>query len=94
MAVTAAMVKELRQRTGLGMMDCKKALEVVDGDLEAAIDELRKKSALKRQPRPAALPRMACWRSRWPTIAKRPPWSRSMRLLDSLEVTLGVDFLS
>jgi elongation factor Ts len=47
MAVTAAMVKELRQRTGLGMMDCKKALEVVDGDLEAAIDELRKKSALK-----------------------------------------------
>lgn len=47
MAITAAMVKELRERTGLGMMDCKKALEEVDGDLELAIEELRKKSALK-----------------------------------------------
>ena len=43
MAITAAMVKELRERTGLGMMDCKKALEEVDGDLEQAIEELRKK---------------------------------------------------
>ncbi|MEZ5558374.1 MAG: translation elongation factor Ts [Pseudomonadales bacterium] len=47
MAITAAMVKELRERTGLGMMDCKKALEETDGDLELAIEELRKKSALK-----------------------------------------------
>jgi len=47
MAITAAMVKELRERTGLGMMDCKKALEETDGDLEKAIEELRKKSALK-----------------------------------------------
>ena len=47
MAITAAMVKELRERTGLGMMDCKRALEASDGDLEKAIEELRKSSALK-----------------------------------------------
>lgn len=47
MAITAAMVKELRERTGLGMMDCKKALEEASGDMELAIEELRKKSALK-----------------------------------------------
>jgi elongation factor Ts len=47
MAITAAMVKELRERTGLGMMDCKKALTDAGGDMELAIDELRKKSALK-----------------------------------------------
>ena len=47
MAITASMVKELRERTGLGMMDCKRALEEVAGDIELAIDELRKTSALK-----------------------------------------------
>ncbi|MCZ6639955.1 MAG: translation elongation factor Ts [Gammaproteobacteria bacterium] len=47
MAITAALVKELRDRTGLGMMDCKKALIETDGDVERAIEELRKKSALK-----------------------------------------------
>lgn len=47
MAITAAMVKELRERTGLGMLDCKKALQETDGDLEAAIDKLRKESGLK-----------------------------------------------
>ena len=39
-AVTAAMVKELRESTGAGMMDCKKALSATDGDLEKAIDFL------------------------------------------------------
>jgi len=47
MAITAAMVKELRERTGLGMMDCKKALTEANGDMELAIEELRKSSALK-----------------------------------------------
>jgi elongation factor Ts len=47
MAITAAMVKELRERTGLGMMDCKKALEQASGDMELAIEDLRKNSALK-----------------------------------------------
>lgn len=41
MQITATMVKELRERTGAGMMDCKKALQVADGDIEAAIDNMR-----------------------------------------------------
>lgn len=45
--VTAAMVKELRERTGAGMMDCKKALVATDGDIEKAIDELRTKGLAK-----------------------------------------------
>ncbi len=47
MAITAAMVKELRERTGAGMMDCKKALSEVDGDMEKAIDFLREKGMAK-----------------------------------------------
>ncbi|GIS20308.1 MAG: hypothetical protein CM15mP120_22240 [Pseudomonadota bacterium] len=43
MAISAAMVKELRERTGLGMMDCKRALTEAGGDMEKAIEELRKK---------------------------------------------------
>jgi elongation factor Ts len=42
MAVTAALVKELRERTGAGMMECKKALVETDGDLDSAIEHLRK----------------------------------------------------
>ncbi|MGJ8689421.1 MAG: translation elongation factor Ts [Gammaproteobacteria bacterium] len=45
--ITASMVKELRERTGLGMMDCKKALVESDGDMEKAIDDLRKASGMK-----------------------------------------------
>jgi len=47
MAVTAILVKELRERTGLGMMECKKALVETDGDIEVAIENLRKASGLK-----------------------------------------------
>ncbi|MDO5536311.1 MAG: translation elongation factor Ts [Desulfovibrionaceae bacterium] len=47
MAITASMVKELRERTGAGMMDCKKALVEVDGDMEKAIDYLREKGMAK-----------------------------------------------
>ncbi|GAB2934610.1 translation elongation factor Ts [Rheinheimera gaetbuli] len=47
MAVTAALVKELRERTGAGMMDCKKALEETAGDIEAAIDAMRKSGLAK-----------------------------------------------
>ena len=46
-AITASMVKDLRERTGLGMMDCKKALVEAEGDTELAIDNLRKSSGLK-----------------------------------------------
>lgn len=47
MAVSASMVKELRARTGLGMMECKKALKETDGDVDLAIENLRKASGLK-----------------------------------------------
>jgi elongation factor Ts len=46
-AITAAMVKDLRERTGLGMMDCKKALVEAEGDAELAIENLRKSSGMK-----------------------------------------------
>ncbi|MEQ6884389.1 translation elongation factor Ts [Salicola sp. Rm-C-2C1-2] len=46
-AISAAQVKELRERTGLGMMECKKALVEAEGDVETAISDLRKNSGLK-----------------------------------------------
>ncbi|WP_044560217.1 translation elongation factor Ts, partial [Azospirillum sp. B4] len=55
--ITAALVKELREKTGAGMMDCKKALNEVAGDIEGAIDWLRKKglaAAAKKAGRVAA----------------------------------------
>lgn len=55
--ITAAMVKDLRERTGAGMMDCKQALSETNGDIEAAIDWLRKKGlsrAAKKAERVAA----------------------------------------
>ena len=45
--ITAAMVKDLREKTGAGMMDCKAALGEADGDMEAAVDWLRKKGLSK-----------------------------------------------
>lgn len=51
MAITAVQVKELRERTGLGMMECKGALEETQGDMEAAIDLLRKKAGAKVEKR-------------------------------------------
>lgn len=45
--VTTALIKELRELTGAGMMDCKKALKESDGDVEAAIENMRKSGALK-----------------------------------------------
>lgn len=47
MAITASQVKELRERTGAGMMECKKALVETDGDLDAAIDMMRKSGLAK-----------------------------------------------
>ena len=49
MAITAAMVKELREMTGAGMMDCKKALTETDGNMEAAVEALRKSGAAKME---------------------------------------------
>ena len=47
MQITAAMVKELRERTGSGMMECKKALTEADGDIDAAIENMRKSGLAK-----------------------------------------------
>ncbi|MGB8955216.1 MAG: elongation factor Ts, partial [Tumebacillaceae bacterium] len=57
MSISAALVKELREKTGAGMMDCKKALVETDGDMEKAIDFLREKglaAAAKKAGRIAA----------------------------------------
>jgi elongation factor Ts len=47
MSISASMVKELRERTGAGMMECKKALVETDGDMEAAAELLRKSGQAK-----------------------------------------------
>ena len=47
MQITASLVKELRERTGAGMMDCKKALQEADGDIQAAIENMRKSGMAK-----------------------------------------------
>ena len=47
MAISAALVKELRERTGAGMMECKKALVQTDGDIDAAIEQMRKSGLAK-----------------------------------------------
>ena len=49
MSITASQVKELREMTGVGMMECKKALVETDGDLEMAVDLLRANSSLKAE---------------------------------------------
>ena len=49
MAISASMVKELREMTGAGMMECKKALTETDGDMDAAVEVLRKSGAAKAE---------------------------------------------
>ena len=49
MAITAGMVKELREATGAGMMDCKKALTATEGDMEKAVEWLREKGLATAQ---------------------------------------------
>lgn len=56
MAVTAQMVKELREKTGAGMMDCKKALTETNGDMDKAIDYLREKGISKVAKKQIELP--------------------------------------
>ena len=45
--MSAAQVKELRERTGLGLLECKRALAAADGDIDKAIEEMRKSSGMK-----------------------------------------------
>ena len=78
MAITASLVKELRERTGAGMMECKNALTETNGDIEAAIENMRKSGqarAAKKAGRTAAdgvivltsltdiAPALAAWRA-------------------------------
>lgn len=53
--ITASLVKELREKTGAGMLDCKKALEATGADLNAAIDWLREKGISKAAKKPIVL---------------------------------------
>ena len=64
MAITAALVKELRDSTGAGMMDAKKALTETNGDMEAAVDWLRTKGLAKR-PKNPVVPQQKAW---WPLL--------------------------
>ena len=54
MAITAGMVKELRETTGAGMMDCKKALAATDGDMEAAVELLERRAVRLKWQKKAA----------------------------------------
>ena len=76
MAITAAQVKELREMTGAGMMECKKALTEAAADMEKAVDLLREWGVAKVAKRPAVPPtRARSWRS-WLTTPS-PAWSSS-----------------
>ena len=83
--ITASMVKDLRDKTGAGMMDCKTALNETDGDMEAAVDWLRKKGlskAAKKAGRVAAEGLIgvfagAAARARWSRSIPRPTSSRA-----------------
>ena len=55
MAITAAMVKELREMTGAGMMDCKKALNETNGNMDEAVEFLRKNGQAKAEKKQAEL---------------------------------------
>lgn len=55
MVISAETVKQLREKTGAGIMDCKEALSVCDGDMEKAVDQLRKKVLPQRQKGPEGL---------------------------------------
>ena len=68
MGVTASMVKELRERTGAGMMDCKKALVETSGNIEKAIELLREKG-LRRQ------------RKIWKNCCTRFSWTPAFQLM-------------
>ena len=65
MEITAAMVKELRERTGAGMMDCKKALKETDGNMDKAIDFLREKGLAAAAKKRVLWTATSTWAERW-----------------------------
>ncbi len=72
--MSAALVKELRERTGLGLLECKKALAAAGGDIEVAIEELRKSSGMKPQRKHAEQPPMVLWQFVSPQTANQCHW--------------------
>ena len=64
MAITAGMVKELRETTGAGMMDCKKALTETNGDMEAAVELLERRAVQAKMAKKAGKNRSRGYRSR------------------------------
>ena len=70
MAVTAQMVKELREKTGAPMMDCKKALDATDGNMEEAITWLREKGIAKAAKKESSTCKLL--KQRLPTASSMP----------------------
>ena len=70
--ITASMVKDLREKTGAGMMDCKKALQESGADIEKAVDWLRQKVLQKLQNVQTAPPKKASSSSKPPVTTKKP----------------------
>lgn len=85
MAITAAMVKELRQRTGSGMMECKKALVEADGNLEAAIETMRKAGLAKADKKADRIAAEGCVKAKVSDCGKKAVL---------LEVNSETDFVS
>jgi elongation factor Ts len=77
MAITAALVKELRERTGAGMMECKKALVEANGDIEAAIEAMRKSGQAKAAKKAGRTAAEGVIMIKTAADGKRPSWSRS-----------------
>lgn len=70
--ITAAMVKDLREKSGAGMMDCKKALAEANGDMDAALDWLRTRARRPRR-RSRAVPPPRVWSASPPAAPSVPP---------------------
>ena len=80
--ITASLVKELRDKTGAGMMDCKKALKETNGDIAAASDWLRKTGLLKAANKASRVAAAATGSDAWrlvPTNRIRPPPAATSR---------------
>ena len=85
MQISASMVKELRDRTGAGMMDCKKALQETAGDIEAAIDVMRKSGIAKAAKKAGRIAAEG-------TIAVKPDQAGNQAVI--LEVNCETDFVA
>jgi len=74
MAINASMVKELRERTGAGMMECKKALVETGGDMDQAVELLRKSGQAKADKKASRVAARMPWLPLpWPPAAPMPP---------------------